>query len=307
MQIYVKLQGGLGNQLFIYSYARMLQKYYKADGILLDTSYYINYKIRRLEIDKFHLNDSVIFKSKYRNKIFFDVSSFLYRVSQKVYFSIFHRYLEKPFRFLSKFGLFYSYMNGFELPKLKNKKNIYVYGYFQNLNNFDVIRDILQEELKVKKQFLCSNEYLKFNTMINSTVNPVSVSIRCGEDYRKCKLNFCNKSYYQSSLEKYIPEGSTVFVFSDDVEEAKKYLKEFNQFNIVYIPQLSPIEQLTLMRKCHFFILSNSSFSWWGAYLSKYVQKEIIFPDKWFTYYSAKDLNLLFSNYHIHQLKGKNT
>lgn len=307
MQIYVKLQGGLGNQLFIYSYARMLQKYYKADRIILDTSYYINYQIRGLEIDKFHLNDSVVFASKYRKKLFFDSSSFLYHVCQKAYFSIFHRYLEKPFQFLSKFGLFYAYMEGFKLPRLKNKKNIYVYGYFQNLNNFDVIRDIIQDELRVKKQFLRSAEYWKFDEMINSTADPVAVSIRCGADYKKCKLNFCDKSYYQTSLEKYIPKGSTIYVFSDDIEEAKEYLKELNLFNTVYIPQFSPIEQLTLMRKCRYFILSNSSFSWWGAYLSKYAQKEIIFPDKWFSYYSAKDLNLLFSNYHIHRLKGKNT
>ena len=36
-----------------------------------------------------------------------------------------------------------------------------------------------------------------------------------------------------------------------------------------------------LMSLCHHFIISNSSFSWWSAYLSKYENKKIVTPSIW--------------------------
>lgn len=73
----------------------------------------------------------------------------------------------------------------------------------------------------------------------------------------------------------------TWFIFSDDADWVKD--------NIVFPgevfyqpPRVTPLETLYLMKACKHFIISNSSFSWWGQYLSNNDNKIVIGPAKWY-------------------------
>lgn len=300
MDIYVKLQGGLGNQLFIYAYARHLKVFYNAKNIYLDVSVYKKYTIRELELNKFKLDDCVQFVDDYRGKLFFDISTFIFHCLQKIYFIITHKYFDLLFNYLSRYGLFYTHMKANHLPKIKRKK-IYVYGYFQDLDNFNIIRDLIIDEIKINTDVKISNRYTLYERQIQNSEHSLAISIRCGLDYVKNNLLYCDKEYFSKALKRVCKENSTLFVFSDNPAEAKKYINKNIINKIIYISNLSPVEQLMLMKQCTDYIISNSSFSWWGAYLNKNKNKKIVFPSKWLTYHSSKDLNLLFDNYEIIQ------
>lgn len=69
-------------------------------------------------------------------------------------------------------------------------------------------------------------------------------------------------------------------VVSDDIPWCKENLKL--NYPVTYLEGYKPEEQLWIMSMCHMFIISNSSFSWWAAYLSRYEKKTVIAPETWF-------------------------
>jgi len=73
-------------------------------------------------------------------------------------------------------------------------------------------------------------------------------------------------NYYLNGLLKYNLSAYNILVFSDDIEYCKIHLSCLNN---VQFAEGNAIQQLTLMAKCHAFVIANSTFSWWGAYLGQ--------------------------------------
>ena len=186
---------------------------------------------------------------------------------------------------------------GFELPNLKKMKilpndyyqekqfhydsdyvkncpdNISLYGYFQSEKYFKHIEDSIREDFKFKSNIVdACKEFFNFEEMI-------SIHVR-RTDYVSNSANHppCPLSYYEESLKKFNSE-IPVMIFSDDVGWCKRqdlfssdrFLISENNWNIA---------DLCLMSMCSHHIIANSSFSWWGAWLSK--SKNVIAPSKWF-------------------------
>ncbi len=75
------------------------------------------------------------------------------------------------------------------------------------------------------------------------------------------------------------PKDTKFLVFSDDVEKVKKEpMFQGEQFEF---PNGNEIEDIHMIANCKGIIGSNSSFSWWSAYLSG--AEKIIFPRQWFS------------------------
>lgn len=171
-------------------------------------------------------------------------------------------------------GIAYLYKElGFEYNKIPNfNENIIIYGYFQSFKYFDKykdqIKDLFMRDLKID--------------IPESLEDKVSLHVRRG-DY----LNFpdihpvLDISYYEKAIQQ-IGEDKMYYIFSDDIEWCKNQ-KLFQDLKYKsFISNNKDYECLWIMTKCDYHIIANSSFSWWGAYLSN--SKGVYVPDssRWF-------------------------
>lgn len=109
--------------------------------------------------------------------------------------------------------------------------------------------------------------------------NTVSINVRRG-DYLKLphRHPFCGLSYFKRAIAKF-PLDSTFIVTSDDISWCKKH---FLGDNFVFVEDSYPLLDLYIQTKCAHNIISNSSFSWWGAYLNPNPEQIVIAPKQWY-------------------------
>jgi hypothetical protein len=150
------------------------------------------------------------------------------------------------------------------------------YGYFQSSKNF------LGYEDKIKDLFCPPDEYKngihKKYPEINNE-NTLSLHIR-RTDYFSLStiLPTIDISYFNEAVRQN-GEYSTLFVFSDD----KQWVKEnLNYTNMIIVDDIPTYQELWLMSLCSNNIISNSSFSWWGAWLNNNKNKKVFVPNIWF-------------------------
>lgn len=279
--IVVKLQGGLGNQMFQYAVARSLSK---GKIVYLDLQFLIennfdtdHFTARKLEIDVFK-NIKAKKAKPFQTQVFTSQNLFI-RKSRKL--------------FRSEINIAKQFENEiFDFSKINSSKYIYLDGYFQSEEYFKEIR----EEILFEFTFPTLDEKNKcWSNKIASTLEPTSLHVRRGDYLKSNQINSIHNviplEYYTKSinlLRKNHPNIS-LFIFSDDINWAKENLK-FSGIDLNFI-DLNHGEDswkdMFLMSCCKHHIIANSSFSWWGAWLS---QKNGITcaPLKWFNPQNVK-------------------
>jgi len=153
--------------------------------------------------------------------------------------------------------------------------NTDISGYFQSEKYFVDYREQLLIEYAFNK-----NIYQKATDIRSLTKNrAISIHLRLG-DYLKIQdcHPVCSVEYYQEAL-KLLPDDLLIYVFSDDVEKATKFF-DFIKHKVVFTESNDKYIDMCTMSLCDYHIIANSSFSWWGAWLSN--SKQTIAPAKWF-------------------------
>lgn len=289
--IIARMMGGLGNQMFCYAYARALQLEYNED-LYLDNEGYNKYKIRNYSLENLSIPDQII------DKKFLNINSFDYNkmIIVRNFYHIFFK-VDKILRtniidrnifsFLAKHGYFYNLDRYFHCldRNLCKKKIKYTYGYFQSEKYFSVYKEQIKNELKVKIE--PRDEENKLLSEIR-TNNAVGISIRWDKDYFNSNLNVCKKDYYYKAMDIIYGriKNPVFYIFSDRIDDVKN---EFDfKYEVKYISGFKDYESLRLLYTCKHFIIANSSFSWWGSYLSDNKDKIVVAPSRWYLNTSKK-------------------
>jgi hypothetical protein len=90
--------------------------------------------------------------------------------------------------------------------------------------------------------------------------------------------------YYKQALEvaQYNPDEYNILVFSDRMDQCKDLLKELD-YPFYFIQNENNVLDFTMMSLCDVNIVSNSTFSWWAAYMNQNDHKKIIVTEsEWF-------------------------
>ena len=165
----------------------------------------------------------------------------------------------------------------------KSNMILVVSGYWQSEKYFSSIENIIR--LKFKFTNGLTDRWVEMKAYISS-VNSVMVHVRRG-DYLQL-LDFhgvIDTDYIQRGVQ-YIDQkldNRVLFVFSDDMAWCKENIVGYE--NIVFVGEEyyeSTGSKLHLMQSCKHFIISNSTFAWWAAWLSDNKAKIVIAPSKWF-------------------------
>lgn len=128
-------------------------------------------------------------------------------------------------------------------------------------------------------------EYLnkKYQDIINQP-NTVAVHARAYflEDANAANLFMSYGADYFEKAMSLFPDDTLFVVFSDKMDWCKEEFSKIDK-NIIFIEGETHFHDLYLMSMCKHQILSNSTFSWWGAYLNPNPTKLVIAPPQWFS------------------------
>lgn len=266
--ILIKLTGGLGNQMFQYALGRVLSLKNNSQ-LKLDTSIY-NTDQSGITARKYVLG---VFDIKENFTTKFEISKL--STSNKLFKKI---GLVKKTHYIEKEA------NIFDRKIMSAVGDIYLDGYWQAEKYFIEYRDQILKDFTLKNKLSESVKKIE-NEILNT--NSISLHIRRGDYVTDQKTNkfhgLCSLDYYKKAI-KYITDKNSnciFYIFSDDIEWVKNNLKIDNKTVYVSNGSIQDYEELYLMSQCRHNIIANSSFSWWGAWLNKDVNKVVIAPKKW--------------------------
>jgi hypothetical protein len=262
------LIGGLGNQFFQYAVGRSLALRYGVT-LKLDIGGFMNYPLRPFELDKYPIealiateDDLIPFGIHLKNGVCEPTAP------QPNY----THYHERHFRF--------------DRAVKRVAPPVYLSGHWQSERYFKHIASTIRRELTPKEAMDAANQKA-LDSILRST--SVAVHIRRG-DYVANPITAAYHgvptiSYYRRAMD-YIAMRTAdpvFYLFSDDPEWTHENIR--HNAPVVQIAINKPdrgYRDVQLMSACKHYVIANSSFGWWGAWMNSSPKKTVIAPTPWF-------------------------
>lgn len=238
--IIVKIWGGLGNQLFQYSFAKKMAIEQKSK-LYIDASWFYSNKG---DTKRDFLLDSFCGDILYANKLHLNGCLLIIKA-------------------VENFSGFKNKIKNFDdKDKICNFFPVYLNGYWQSRGSVDPRNKIFSEN--VNKKIICNKK----------GSNSVAIHIRRGDYLNSAKNNeqiyeICGDKYYLDGLsviEKKI-KNPKIYIFSDDIYWVKENMSFPHE--TIYVDSGDTVADFFDMASCNHHIIANSTYSWWAAYFSK--------------------------------------
>jgi len=279
-KLIVRVAAGLGNQMFMYAHAYALAKKINYKLLIDNTSAYFQKKNRShdrsYKLDYFNISSPIADQEyKYDNYLKHLLRKLLILIDKfkkKKSFMIEHKnknkityYKEEDFHYSDK---------------------IYVEGYYESEKYFLQFKDILSNQFTMKNDLIeSSNKYIDMLKSSNSVsihvrrnrfIEPDNFSFRGTQGTKKINLNdvFIYIKNAVLYFEKKI-KNPQFFIWSNNFSDLDKI---FDKKKFIFIENNSTAIDFYLFNFAKHFIVSPSSFHWWGAWLNKNKEKICVRP-----------------------------
>lgn len=273
--IRIKLVGGIGNQLFGYFAGSYLAKFHNTNLILDVSDIRSGIGKHQVSIENFDLPGKFI-GMKFRLPLLHRIINKLIRIFSSVRFNNRH---------------YFSPTVGFD----ENLTNVIpgkkIHGYFQTYKYF------AKSEIKIDEKHLVNpSDWFLDKLKEISDLNDIALHVRRGDYVDHGNLyGLLSIDYYLEAIQLMdsIIDFENIWVFSDDIEQAKKLFSGISSKKFVWVdPEESSeaTESLILLSKFKGIITANSTFSWWAAAISS-PETIVCCPKKW--YQGMEDPELL--------------
>jgi hypothetical protein len=281
--IITRLNGGLGNQMFQYAFGRELSERHNTE-LKLDVESFKpeakQFPQRTYDLGIFNIRETFASAEEIR------------RLAKRVSHDISDRILNRVV------GVKSSHIREphfhFSETAYSSPDNVYLNGYWQTERYFQNVGPKLRSEFTFRDPM--SENAVPIHDQIIAS-NSVCVHVR-RTDFLINPLNgFYEVDYYRQAeelIQKRVPNPA-YFVFSDDMDwcEANLSFAGPTQFISQDFGPLKFRDDLRLMSKCKHFVVANSSFSWWAAWLNPAPNKTVIAPRAWFADQSLDTQDLI--------------
>jgi hypothetical protein len=263
MKVVIQLKGGLGNQMFQYAFTKYISEK-TGRKIVIDLSFLNrrdfgdNFAYRDYDLDIFDIEGDVVNE------------------------------FNEPYELIQEnWNLLHSVQYNLIIQALNStSENIYLDGYFPSPKYFNNSVEFFNNF----KYSIEENSIQLMNEIINS--NSVMINIR--------RTDFVNNDFHGTYGRDYVlkalshlenKENYKFYIFSDDIQWCQENLSDLGTIVTHEHKGYKFSTYLHLMSLCKVFILPNSSFAWWSAYLSNSKTK-VFYPEKFINVppYSFEDM-----------------
>jgi hypothetical protein len=262
----IVMSGGIGNQLFQYwsgaALARRLNYNLKIDTSWFQNRHYLGAQTpREFKLGSFVLSDELITRS--------------YMLPPGL--------VNQAKRFMGT-RLFTEGVDlDDDLTDISGIENIRISGYWQNPRNFDsIIERVRSSTVRTPSDRKISKEYLQ-DIKLNQSIG---IHVRRGDFANDPKTSkhhgLQKKDYFYQGVEAIRGDHKIdrLFIFSDEIKWCSENLR-FPLPAVFVNDEVPACDQLKLLSYCNHHIISNSTFSWWAAWLGWTSNQIVVFPDQW--------------------------
>lgn len=268
----VNITGGLGNQMFQYSFAVALKHQHPEEDVYIDTQHYHTIFFKKYKSSNLHNGyelDKIFSGLELPMAGFKQLVKLSYWIPNYVVSRIMRKVLPvRKTEWISPFSMDYA----FDEKALKNSNSCYYEGYWQAIGYYSDIKD----ELMNVFAHPAPNSYNANLIRKIQSSESVGIHVRRG-DYLQTPYfkGICELNYYNKAITDLLKDGKrhTFYVFSNDIEWCKENLLVLiKEHECVFVTENKGKDScwdMFLMTYCKDLIIANSSFSWWGAFLNR--------------------------------------
>lgn len=268
MSVIVNMACGLANRMFQYAFYLRLQK----EGYDVYVDYFTTPGLAHETVDWFRIFPKAVFRQAAASDI------------KKMGGG--HGLLSKVRRKFFPLTTDVMEMKGaFDVVFPSQNKNTYMLGVFQNA---EIVESV---SLDLHKIFVFPEFESENNRMLQQCMaqeNSVAIHVRKGNDYqtRIWYQNTCEVEYYKKAVEQMMEKVSNprFYVFTDNPVWVKENMSWLDYKLVEGNPGFGWGSHcdMQLMSLCKHNIISNSTYSWWSAFLNTNRDKVVIGPKIWF-------------------------